>query len=109
MSIRDAIMNATRETLSSYLAADLVEQLTEEIVHRTAADIESALTSFAGFDIGRATAPRARAASAGKKSSARRGRREDSEHASSSSEHDHGHNGHNGQPPAAEPTPEQMV
>lgn len=63
MSIRDAIINATRQTLSSYLAPELVEQLTEEIVHRVAPEMESVWTSLAGFEPARpASAVRVRGA-----------------------------------------------
>lgn len=50
MSIQDAIVQATRDILSSYLAPELVEQLIDDIIHRIAPDIETALNDFAGFD-----------------------------------------------------------
>lgn len=74
MSIRDAIVNATRQTLGSYLAPELVEQLTEEIVHRVGPEMEAAWTNLAGFDFARpANAMRVRGATpgAGKKAKGR--------------------------------------
>lgn len=66
MSIRDAIVNATRQTLGSYLAPELVEQLTEEIVHRVGPELEAAWTGLAGFDLARpANATRVRGATPG--------------------------------------------
>lgn len=53
MSIQDAIMTATKDILSSYLAPELVEQLSDDIMHRAAPEIEAALTEFAGFDFGK--------------------------------------------------------
>ena len=58
MSIREAIATASKEALGSYLAPELVEQLTDEIVHRASAELESALSAFAGFDIARSAAVR---------------------------------------------------
>lgn len=66
MSIRDAIINATRQTLSSYLAPELVEQLTEEIVLRVGPEMEAAWVNLAGFDFAKpATAARVRGATPG--------------------------------------------
>jgi hypothetical protein len=53
MSIQDAIMTATKDILSSYLAPELVEQLSDDIMHRAAPEIEAALTEFAGFEFGK--------------------------------------------------------
>lgn len=55
MSIQDAIMTATKDILSSYLAPELVEQLSDDIMHRAAPEIEAALTEFAGFEFGKAS------------------------------------------------------
>ena len=77
MSIRDAIINATRQTLSSYLAPELVEQLTEEIVLRVGPEMEAAWTNLAGFDFAKpAAAARVRGATpgAGKKAKGRVGK-----------------------------------
>lgn len=52
-SIRDAIMTATREALGQYLAPDLVEQLSDEIITRAAPEMEEALRAMAGFDLSR--------------------------------------------------------
>jgi hypothetical protein len=52
-SIKDAITQATRDALSSYLAPELVESLTEEIIQRAAPQMEEALRAMAGFDLGR--------------------------------------------------------
>ena len=74
MSLRDAIMNSARQTLSSYLAPELVEQLTEEIVHRVAPEVEAVWTSLAGFEPARpVSAVRVRGATpaAAKKAKAR--------------------------------------
>jgi hypothetical protein len=59
-SIRDAIAMATRESLSNYLAPDLVDQLTEEIISRAASEMEKALLEFAGFELGRPGTVRAK-------------------------------------------------
>ena len=52
-SIKEAITQATRDALSSYLAPDLVESLTEEIIQRAAPQMEEALRAMAGFELGR--------------------------------------------------------
>jgi hypothetical protein len=75
MSIHDAIVNATRQALSSYLAPDLVEQLTEEIIHRAAPEMEEALRAMAGFDLSRPPPSRGKAAApAAANKTAKRGR-----------------------------------
>lgn len=52
-NIKDAIAQAAHEALKSYLAPDLVEQLTEEIIQRAAPQMEDALRTMAGFEMGR--------------------------------------------------------
>lgn len=52
-NIKDAIAQAAHEALKSYLAPDLVEQLTEEIIQRAAPQMEEALRTMAGFEMGR--------------------------------------------------------
>lgn len=77
MSIQDAIVQATRDILSSYLAPELVEQLTDDIVHRIAPDIESALNDFAGFDFTKNATRKSQASQATRKTNTRgRKRRE---------------------------------
>lgn len=61
-SIKEAITEATRQALSSYLAPELVEQLTEEIIHRAAPQMEEALRAMAGFELGRPGTVRAKPA-----------------------------------------------
>lgn len=63
-SIKEAIIRATHDTLKSYLAPELVEQLTEEIISRAAPEMEEALRAFAGFELGRPGTLRAKTAAA---------------------------------------------
>lgn len=111
MSIRDAVITATRQTLSTYLAPELVEQLTDEIVHRMAPELESAIGALTGFEFGRPQGPaRVRGATLGAKKAAKaRGRKEgaqagegDEDPAAHVVAHHHNH-GNGG-----EPAPSQM-
>jgi hypothetical protein len=63
-SIKEAIVRATHDTLKSYLAPELVEQRTEEIISRAAPEMEEALRAFAGFELGRPGTVRAKTAAA---------------------------------------------
>jgi hypothetical protein len=114
MSIQDAIVNATRDILSSYLAPELVEQLSDDIMHRAAPDIEAALTTFAGFDFGKGLGSRAKNAgvSAVRKGAPRGRRRKDANETETHNDaHDDSHaamsSDHSSDP--AEPSPADMA
>lgn len=73
-SIRDAITTATRASLSQYLAPELVQQLTEEIIHRAAPEMEEALRAMAGFELGRPNPRQTKPQGAAAPKSGKRGR-----------------------------------
>ncbi len=60
MSINNALVHAAQEVLRSYLAPELAEKLTEEILERARPEIESAMTAMAGFDFAKPTGARAK-------------------------------------------------
>ena len=60
MSINKALLHAAQEVLRSYLAPELAEKLTEEILERARPEIESAMTAMAGFDFAKSAGARAK-------------------------------------------------
>ena len=60
MSINNALIHASQEVLRSYLAPELAEKLTEEILERARPEIESAITALAGFDFAKPAGARAK-------------------------------------------------
>lgn len=71
MSINNALVHAANEVLRSYLAPELAEKLTEEILERARPEIEAAMTALAGFDFAKPAAARAKASSGQKAKAAK--------------------------------------
>jgi hypothetical protein len=109
MSIQEAIVNATKDILSSYLAPELVEQLSDDIMHRAAPDIETALNAFAGFDFGKSASMRAKnAGTASVRKGATRGRKR-KDALDGESQDDNGGDMRNTHDDAGEPAPADMA
>ena len=72
MSIEQAFATATEAVLNDYLAADLVDKLTGEIVRRARPELQAALAEFVGFEVAVRPEARAKAPPQGKKTKAGR-------------------------------------
>ena len=72
MSLHDAITQAAQAALEPYLSPDMVDKLTADILDRARPEIEAALSTFVGFEVGKPTAGRAAKAAPKASNSARK-------------------------------------
>lgn len=80
MSIRTAIETATENVLSTYLAADLVARLSEEIITQAMPEVHIALEECLGFELPKAASKASKSAAPRKAKAPRARKNDDDEH-----------------------------